>query len=77
MKAISVVLIAALLLQIGYAPCAAQEGVAPTGDEIDRTGLTVGTFVEVVYRSEKGKRSASKGYVTRIPHFSNRVSVIH
>ena len=67
MKWISVVLIAALLAQTGYAPCAAVEAVVtPKGDEIDRSKLGVGTYVEVTYYAENGRKRTTSGYIEAV-----------
>ena len=63
MKWISSILIAALLVQTGYVPCAAQEPVIMKGDEIDRSKLKVGMYVEVTYYDKKGEGKTEKGYV--------------
>ena len=62
MKRISSILVAVLLLQIGYVPCAAQEAVVLKGDEIDSTKLKVGMYVEVTYYSPRRRMPKTRRY---------------
>ena len=66
MKWISSILIAALLVQTGYLPCAAQEPVVLKGDEVDRSKLKAGMYIEVTYYAKKGEGKTAKGYVKSV-----------
>ena len=56
MKWIRAVLSMALLFQTGYVPCSAVEAWILSGDEITPDQLTVGEFVEIVFRDQNGRK---------------------
>ncbi|MBI4531314.1 MAG: hypothetical protein HY709_07300 [Candidatus Latescibacteria bacterium] len=63
MKGIPLMPIAALLFQIGGVPVVAQEVVILKGDDIGRSRLNVGAYIEVTYYSTKGQKETANGYV--------------
>ena len=66
MKWISLVLATALLVQVGYVPCAAQEAVMLKGDEIDSSILRIGAYVEVTHYIKKDKKRTDKGSIKSV-----------
>ena len=66
MKWISSILVAALLVQVGYVPCAAEEPVTPNAGEIERSKLKVGMYVEVVYYSKNRRKRTITGYIKAV-----------
>ncbi len=66
MKWISITLVTALLVQVVYLPCSAQEAVVMKGEEIDRTRLKVGAYVYVTYHPNKKAKEISMGYIKAV-----------
>ena len=65
MKWISPALVTALLVQVVYLPCSAQDAAMPVGDEIDRTRLKVGVHVWVTYL-KGGKKTTAEGKIKAV-----------
>lgn len=66
MKQIQVVLAIALLFQIAYVPCFAEEFVTLKGDEVAPPKLTIGEFVEATFYTKKGKKETARGYIKSV-----------
>lgn len=60
------ILVAVLLIQIGYVPCSAQGVAALKGHDIDRSKLKVGAYIWVAYYSTKHRIETAKGYLKSV-----------
>ncbi len=65
MTCLHVVLVVALLMQMVFIPCAAQEMIILKGSETSEKNLKVGMDVDVVYLFG-GKQTVAKGYVQSV-----------